>query len=104
MEVDWVEGETAPRDFILQEDGAAFNLTGLTVELVLKDKNGSAVDMTGDVSVPTPAAGLVRVTPDSTDLTLARSGMFARFKVTDGAGGIGYFPRGEPDVWRVRLP
>lgn len=104
MIVEWVEGETAPRDFDLTVDDAPFDLTGYTVELVVKDKAGAAVDMAGDVSIPTPSAGRVRVTPDAADMTLAKSMLSARFKLTDGGGGIGYFPRGEPMTWKVFAP
>jgi hypothetical protein len=104
MIVDWVEGETAPRDFILKEDGVVFDLTGLTVTLEVYDKAGVLVDTTGDLTVVTPSAGRVRYTPDATDLVSAKSELKVRFKVSDALGGYGYFPRGERDVWRVWRP
>lgn len=104
MIVEWVEGETASRDFILKEDGVAFDLTGLTVTLNVYDRASVVVDTTGDLAVVTPSAGRVRYTPDATDLVAAKSDLRVRFKVVDALGGIGYFPRGETMVWRVRTP
>jgi len=104
MDVDWVEGETAPRDFILKEDGVAFDGTGFTPTLVVVDRTGAAVDTTGDVAWVDAAIGKVRYTPDAADLVAAKGELRARFKVTDGGGAFGYFPRGEPDIWRVRKP
>ena len=108
MEVDWVEGETAPRTFLLKEEGNPYDLTGLTVTLELTDRTGAAVDTTGDVAIVTPQTGTdlgkVRFTPDAADLTLAKTPHRARFKVSDVLGGFAYFPRKEPDIWRVRKP
>ena len=119
MIVDWVEGETAPREFILKEDGVAFDGTGLTVELVLTDKTGAPVDTVGDVAWVDALTGLVRYTPDAADLMPGAGEPYvttkvsvpvgdfayfvrrARFKLTDGGGGVGYFPRGDPDLWRI---
>lgn len=108
MDVDWVEGETAPRDFILKEDGEPKDLTGLTVTLELWKRDGTAVTTTGDLAVITPQTGAdvgrVRLTPDADDLVAADSPLRARFKASDLLGGFGYFPRGEPMIWRVRKP
>jgi hypothetical protein len=104
MEVDWVEGETAKRIFVLKEDGAPFNGTGFTPTLVLVDRTGAAVDTTGDVAWEDAATGKVSYTPDAGDLVASNGQLRARFKVTDGGGGVGYFPRGEMDVWNVRKP
>lgn len=120
MVVDWVEGETAPRKFVLKEDGKPFNGTGLTPTLVLVDRNGVPVDTTGDVAWTDAANGELTYTPDASDLLPAVGETYststispvvgdytyyvrrARFKVTDTFGGVGYFPRSEPDIWRIR--
>jgi hypothetical protein len=106
--VEWTEGETAPRDFILKEDELPFDLTGFLVALALFDRTGAAVTTTGDITVASPQTGVdkgrVTYTPDSADLTKAKGDMHAKFKVTDPSGGEGYFPRGEPDIWRVYKP
>lgn len=116
---DWVEGETAPRDYILKNGGVPFNLTGLTVTLELFQRDGTPIDTSGDVALVDAPAGRVRYTPDAGDLVPAvgepyvettvseEIGDFAyfvrraRFKVSDALGGFGYFPKGDPDLWRV---
>ncbi len=106
---DWTEGQTAPETYALQEATssgalAAVDLSGLTVELVLKDKTGTAVTTTGDVAIVTAASGTVKYTPDSTDLASASSPYTARFKVTYGDGSIRFYPQGAPMTWRVYTP
>jgi hypothetical protein len=122
MIVDWVEGETASRDFILKEDGIPFNLTGLAVTLELRDRDGGPIDTAGDISFPAQVGadvGKVVYAPDAADLMPGANepyvttkisdpvGSFAyfvrraRFKVIDAFGGVGYFPRGDPDLWRI---
>lgn len=102
--VEVVEGWTDPLDFTLKVNGVAKDLTGMTVLLQMWDRSGTAIGLTGTTSVPTPASGLVRFSPGAADLTAARSPIKARWKVTDGAGKIGYFPNGDADRWMVFLP
>ena len=96
-----VEGTTANMDFTLTADGAAVNLTGATVVLVLSDKDGTAVTTTGDVVVVTAAEGKVRFAPDAADLDASLSPYRARFKVTDSGGQISYYPNTAADPWTV---
>ena len=96
-----VEGTTANMDFTLTADGAAVNLTGATVVLVLSDKDGTAVTTTGDVTVVTAADGKVRYQPDAADLDASLSPYRARFKVTDSSSQIAYYPNSLADVWTV---
>jgi hypothetical protein len=120
---DWVEGETEPRRYVLKAGGVPFNLTGLTVTLVLTDRAGVIVDTAGDVAIVTPQTGAdigaVIYSPDAADLMPSVGEVYhtttvspvvgdfayfsrrARFKVVDGAATIGYFPRGDPDLWRI---
>ena len=95
------EGTTANMDFVLTADGAAVNLTGATVTLVLTDKDGTAVTTTGDVSIVTAADGKVRYAPDAADLVASTSPYRARFKVTDSGGQIAYYPSGLADIWTI---
>ena len=94
-------GTTANLDFRLTADGSAVNLTGATVTLVLRDKTGTAVTTTGDISVISATGGTVRYAPDATDLVASVSPHRARFKVTDSGGQIAYYPSGKADIWTV---
>ena len=55
-ELKLVEGHTGVIDEILKANGAAVNLTGMTVELVLQTAGGTYVETATDVTVPTPTA------------------------------------------------
>jgi hypothetical protein len=102
MAEDLVEGWTEPIDATLKADGVAINGTGLTVTLVLRDRQGGPVDVTGKVDWLVAASGTVRYSPAGDDLKAAGSPYAARWRVTS-AGKYVYFPNGEPDVWKVRL-
>jgi len=99
--IEVVQGWTGPIDMQLKADGVAVDLTGMTVVLILKDKDGTSVDTAGDVSILDAATGKVRYLGDPTDLVAANSPFRARWQVTDGAGRVVYFPSGPPDVWKV---
>lgn len=96
--VELVSGWTGPLDFRLLADGAAINLTGMTVELILTAQDGTSIPTTGDTSVTDAVAGKVRYSPDSTDLVVASSPIQMRWKVTDGGGSVVYHPSGRPAV------
>jgi hypothetical protein len=101
---DLVEGWTGPLDFTLKADNVPVDLTGMTVELILSGRDSVAINTTGDVTVPTPAVGLVRYSPDAADITVAKSPLNAHWKVTDGGGNVVFFPNGAPDIWKVFAP
>lgn len=94
--VELVTGWTGPLDFQLLADGAAINLTGMTVDLILTASDGTSIPTTGDTSVQDAALGKVRYTPDATDLLVASSPVKMRWKVTDGAGAVVYHPSARP--------
>ncbi len=97
-----VAGWTAPIDVDLLAKGEtpSGTMAGMTVALVLRDHKGDTLDTSGDVSIEDSDGWIVRYTPDATDLV---PGVYnGRFKVTDGSGGIAYFPSGEWDRWIVR--
>ena len=98
-----VEGWTEVVDFQLKSDGVVVNLTGGTVELVLKGNDGLAVDTAGNTAILDAANGKVRYTPDAADLTAAKSPYSARWKVTLSAK-VSFFPSGGADEWIVRSP
>lgn len=99
--MDIVQGTTASIDFQLTDNGAAVNLTGGTVVLILKDAYGVAVDTSGDdVSVLDADEGMLRVRLDTLDLDVSKSPYYARWKVTL-AGADAFYPQGAADVWTV---
>jgi hypothetical protein len=105
------EGWTTPIEYkLLHEDPETGELTvpeglaDMTPSLVLKDKDGNAIDTSSDVEWADAANGIVRYNPDATALTAAKSPFTAKFKVTDASSKIAYFPQGEPLIWRVYAP
>jgi len=101
-----VEGETADQDiYLLNAAGTAFDLSSASgVTLIIKDREGTAVDTTGDASVPAPATqGIVRYSPDSTDFTAAKSPFYLHVKFTI-AGKDFYIPKGPAHVITVSPP
>jgi hypothetical protein len=97
-----VEGWTVPLDFQLKDDNVAVNLTGMTVALVLQDNNGVVITPAGTTSIFDAVTGKVRFSPAAADLVASKSPYTARWKVTDGAGKVAFFPSGTDDVWIVR--
>jgi hypothetical protein len=106
---DWVEGETGPRSYILENlnktTGAVYpeNLTGKTVELILRKQNSELVVTTGNITVVPGNTGEVIFTPDPTDMKVSKSPLYARFRVT-ASGQEKFFPKGQADIWRVHRP
>ena len=99
---EFTDGRTLPIQFRLMLDSASAPLDGKTVELILRDRNGVLIDTGGDVTVVTPADGLVSYAPDRGDIAAARSPYKARFKATDALGQVVHFPEGKlPDIWEV---
>jgi hypothetical protein len=101
--VQWAEGETAPRDFPLTDNGVAFDLTGgPTLSLVLHAAGEVLVSNPGTVAVQDAAGGVVRFTPASASILEAKKSPYrARFKVVK-TGQDYYFPNDERgDTWRV---
>jgi uncharacterized phiE125 gp8 family phage protein len=101
-ELKLVEGWTGPIDDVLKSNGTPLDLTGLTVELLLQRASGVAIPTAGDVVIVTPTAGVVRYTPDPQDLLAVDTPHTIRWKVTDVAGAITYFPNEAGEVWTVQ--
>lgn len=99
-----VEGWTDAVPFTLRADDVAVNLTGLTVVGVFHDNRGAALDTTGKISVTGTTAGLVAWAPAAGDALQAKSPYRIRFKVSDIAGAIVYFPNVDPDTITVHKP
>jgi hypothetical protein len=102
MPLEVIEAWTGDLDFQLKNDNVAVNLTGTTVVLILQDNNGAAVTLAGTTSTFDAVLGKVRLSPNAADLVAAKSPYNARWKVTDGAGKVVFFPSGTDDVWIVR--
>ena len=101
-ELKLVEGWTGAIDDVLTSNGVAIDLTGLTVELVLQKADGALVTTAGNVTIVIPASGLVRYSPDAGDLLATETPHVARWKVTDGAGKVSFFPSDPGEVWTVQ--
>lgn len=99
---DLVEGWTGRLTFTLLADGSAFNGTGMTVTLQLRDRDQGVVITTGDVNWVSAAAGTVYFDPAAEDLKSERSPYQARFKVTDASSKDVFFPNADADTWKVR--
>lgn len=100
----FVEGWTTPIDYQLKKNGVPFDATGMTVELILRDKNGVEVIEGGSTAWSDAPNSIARYSPSATDLTVARSPMRVHWKVVDGAGKVAFFPKGEYEQWVIHQP
>ncbi|HEV8639640.1 MAG TPA: hypothetical protein VGV13_00900 [Methylomirabilota bacterium] len=100
--VEVVHARTAPMDFQLRADGTALDLSGKTLALLLKDRNGASISVT--TSIVTSASGVVRYSPAASDLEAEKSPYSAHWKVTDSTGKDLFCPNGAPDRWSVFRP
>lgn len=104
---DFTEGWTGPIDVRLlaqattTSTSAPYDVTNMTVALILKDAKGRIVSTSDDVSLFNSTGGVVRYIPDTRDFLTRRSPFTAKFAVTDSTGRVVFFPSGAPDVWRV---
>lgn len=99
----FVEGWTEPIPYTINVDGAALDLSGLTVELALYDCHDLPVAFDGELTVTSAASGQVEFAPAAGDLVAADSPYSVRFKITS-ADGVSYFPSEQAEVWNVRKP
>lgn len=91
-------GWTDPIDYQLLAGGVAFDLTGYTVTLDVRNAAGATVTWTGTVSVTDAAAGKVRFLPGAGDLVAGQ--FWVRWKATKD-GRSGFFPKAERELWTV---
>lgn len=100
-----VEGWSGALPFTLKADGTAVDLTGLTVQIVLKSADGTVVKNTSSgITVTASTAGQVEYLPSTSsgDLFLASQTPYKiRFKVTDATPKTVYFPNDEEDLIEV---
>lgn len=99
-----VEGWTERVKYTLTADGVAVNLTGMTVTLLLYDKDKIPFAYGGSSGIVTAASGIVYFDPLASDLLDANAPYYARWKVVDGAGKVSFFPNSFAERWTVRQP
>jgi hypothetical protein len=109
MTTRWLgEGETTPVTTTLYDgDGAtrtAAVLTGLTLGILVTDRTGASVNVSGKASVVTAASGTVKFEPDVNDFKAANSPYRVTWTVTDGNSDVAWYPNREPESWVVRKP
>jgi hypothetical protein len=98
-----VQGWTERVKTQLFADGAAFNLTGFTVAMVVYTENGSIFAPAGTSGVDTAATGIVYFDPSAADLMAVNSPYLVRWKVTDSGGKSAFFPNGAAEQWVVHV-
>lgn len=96
-------GTSEPQDFALFDKGVAIDGTAMTVTLEIFTLARVVVTPAPTVAWLSQAAGTVRVT--GTEI-LALGKYYVRYRLTDGAGKIGYAPnQAAADQWHVvRVP
>lgn len=97
----WVAGDTTTKSWTLKSGDDAVNVTGGTLVLVVKDRDGTSVTTSGDTAIVTAASGIVSYTPDAVDLPAAGSPYTATWQVTI-SGEQRSFPEDAPLLWIVR--
>lgn len=97
-----VEGWTGALPFQLLADGSPVDITGMTVELWMKDTDGTQIhNSTSGLTVTSSTAGIVSFAPTSDQFVAAKSPYLLRFKVEDALSKVVYFPNAEEDVIEV---
>ncbi len=101
-----VEGWTGALPFTLNADGVPVDLTGLTVQIVLKDGADRLVkDSTAGISTSSGSTGGVVVySPSSSgDFLAALTPYKIRFRVTDAQSKVVFFPNADEDLILVNV-
>jgi hypothetical protein len=100
-EVQWIEGDTSEQVFTLQENGVAADLSGATVQLVLRPapRMGGPLRV-HPVDIVSASEGKVSFSPTGEELKVSESPYLARFRVTRN-GVKSHFPNSTPDTWTV---
>lgn len=104
-----VEGWTERIRSQLFADGSPFDLTNYdnnlpaSVTMLLFGKDRAQVNYAGQAGVVSAeaASGIVFFDPGPNDLKASLSPYTVRWKVTDSAGKVAFFPNGDPDEWDV---
>lgn len=102
MACNLVEGWTERIIYQLFADGVAHSLAGGAVVLQLRTRTGAAVTFAGTADILDAATGKVYFDPASTDLVAANSPYLVRWKFTDSASKVSFFPNAENyEYWVV---
>ena len=98
-----VQGDSAPSitETLLDGDGVAVNLTGATVNWVLRPEHSDAPSVNTAATIVTPASGIVRITP-TTVHTQDWGSFLEVWRVTFGGGAIETFPASHAHRVRIR--
>lgn len=103
-----VEGWTGALPFTLKSDGDPFDLTGLTIQIVLKNRAGTIVKQSSSgITVTGSTSGQLEYQPatSSGDLFVASQTPYrVRFKVIDALTKHVYFPNDEEELIEVNVP
>lgn len=88
-----VEGWTAALPFTLDADDVPIDLTGMTVQIVLRDNRGNTIkDTSSGITVTGTTSGQLEYAPSSVDFLAAKSPYRVRFRVTDALSKRAYWP------------
>lgn len=99
-----VEGWTGALPFTLNADGDPVDLTGLTVQLWMKDCDETQIhNSSANVTTTGSTGGEVIFSPSSSQFVAAKTPYKLRFKVTDSTGRYVYFPNEEEDTIEVNV-
>jgi len=81
------------------------NLGGLTVEIVLRDCNGTIIPVPGQSGKVTETGAEVYFDPEPGDLKASRAPYSVRWKITDGSNRVAFWPNlaASPVKWEVGL-
>jgi hypothetical protein len=99
---EYVDGWTAPIEYTLKHRDPAtgadstFNAGGMTPSLILTDKNGNQITITGTVEWADSSVSRIRFKPSATDLVASKSPYTLHWKVTDETSKVAYYPQGTP--------
>jgi hypothetical protein len=100
-----VEGWSGALPFTLKADDEPFDLSGLTVSILLKNADGTMVKNTTEgVTVTAATVGELQYEPSTStgDLFLAAQTPYrVRFKVTDAFDKVAFFPNDEEELIEV---
>lgn len=95
------QGDTSPTwtDSLVDATGATVNLTGASVQFVMRTLTASTPTTNAAATIVTPATGQVSYTPTATDTALAGHYM-GSWVVTFSGGAVSTFPvDGYLDIW-----